>query len=77
MSSRSNEHFVADGASQWWKSAAGVKVRLQIEDEVRSRYRTEFERAGWLRRHLLEHRMRREIAAECTKVTLETLWTKQ
>lgn len=77
MSSTLNERFVADGASRWWESEEGVKVRQQIEVEVRSRYRAEFERAGWFKQILLEHRMQREIAAERAKVTLETLWVER
>ena len=73
MSSGSKERFVADGGSRWWKSAEGEKVRQQIEAEVRSRYRAEFKRAGWFKQLLLEHRTRREIAAECAKV----LWAKR
>ena len=78
MSSGSNERFVADGDSRWWKSAEGVEVRQRIEAEVRSRYSGEFKRAGWLKQLLLELRMQREIAAERAKVTpLETLWAKR
>ena len=77
MFSEPNERFVADGAFSWWKSAEGEKVRQQIEAEVGARYRAELERAGWLRQILLQHRMRREIAAERARVTLETLWTRQ
>lgn len=77
MSSRSNERFVADESSRWWKSAEGEKVRRQIEDDVSSRYRAEFKGAGWFKQLLLKYRMRREIAAECARVTLETLWAKQ
>ena len=78
MSSRSNERFVADGdSSGWWESEEGIKVGKQIEAEVRSRYRAELERAGRLRQHLLERRMRREIAAERAKVTLEILWVER
>ncbi len=73
MSSGSKERFVADDHSGWWKSVEGEKVSRQIEAEVRSRYRAELERAGWLKRLLLEHRVRREIAAECTKV----LWARR
>lgn len=72
MSSESNERLVADGHSRWWKSAEGEKARQEIEGEVRSRYRGELERAGWLKRLLLEHRVRREVAAECAKV----LWAR-
>ena len=74
MSSVSKARFVADGHAGWWKSAEGETVRQQIEAEVMSRYRAELERAGWFRRLLLERRVRREIAAECAKVTLEILW---
>ncbi len=78
MASGSNGRFVADGDSRWWKSAEGVKVRQRIEAEVRSRYRAEFKRAGWFKQLMLEHRMQREIAAECAKVTPpETLWARQ
>ncbi len=78
MFSRSDERFVADGDSRWWTSAEGVKVRQRIEAEVRSRYRAEFERAGWFRQILLEHRMQREIAAERAEVTPpETPWAEQ
>lgn len=77
MSSTLNERFVADGASRWWESQEGVKVRQQIEDEVRSRYRAELERAGWIKQILLERRMRREIAAKRAEVTLETLWVER
>ena len=73
MSSRSNERFVADGHSRWWTSAEGEQVRLQIEAEVRSRYRAELERAGWFKERLLERRVRREVAAECAKV----LWARR
>ena len=73
MSLESNERFVADGGSRWWKSAEGEKVRRQIEATVRSRYRAELERAGWLKQLRLEHRIRREIAAECEKV----LWARR
>lgn len=45
----------------------------RIETRVRSRYRTRLEGAGWLRRVLLERRVRREIAAERAKV----LWTQE
>jgi hypothetical protein len=77
MSSQSDDRFVAGGDSRWWKSAEGEKMGHQIEAEVRSRYRAELERAGWFKQVLLEHRIRREIAAERARVTLETLWTKQ
>ena len=73
MSSESNERFVADDHSRWWKSAEGERARQQIEAEVRSRYRAELERAGRFKRLLLEHRVRREIAAECAKV----LWAER
>ena len=72
MFSGSNERFVADGHSRWWKSAEGEKVRQQIEAEVRSRYRAEFKRAGWFKEFLLERRVQREIAAECAKVLWAT-----
>ena len=77
MSSTLNERFVADGASRWWESEEGVKVRQQIEVELRSRYRAKLERAGWLKQILLEHRMRRELAAERAKVLMETLWLER
>lgn len=68
MTSGPKERLVADGQSRWWKSAEGEKVRQQIEAEVRSRYRVELEREGWFKQLLLEHRVRREIAAECAQV---------
>ena len=77
MSSRSKERFVAEGEARWWRSAEGAELRQQIEARVRSRYRADLGRAGWFKQRLLGHRMRREIAAECAKVRLETLWGKQ
>lgn len=73
----SEERLIADGDSRWWESEEGIKVGQQIEAEVRSRYRAEFERAGRLKQHLLELRTRREIAAERAKVTLEILWVER
>ena len=77
MPSTLRDRFVAEGASGWWESEEGVELLQQIESEVRSRYRAEFERAGRFKRILLEHRMRREIAAERARVLLETHWAER
>lgn len=70
---RSGDRFVAGGDSGWWESAEGADAMQRIETKVRSRYRARLEGAGWLRRVLLERRVRREIAAERAKV----LWTQE
>ena len=67
--------LLAEGQANWWKSADGVARRRQIEAEVRSRYATELELAGWFKEAWLELRIRREVITECAKVTpLDVLW---
>ena len=77
MTPPENERLVAEGERNWWDSPEGIERLGQIEAEVRERHAADLERAGWLRKHLLELRIRREIAAERDKATLEILWLER
>lgn len=69
--------LIADGPARWWRSAEGVAASRRIEADVRSRYRDDFKRSGWLRQVVLEVRMRKEIAAErATVLPPQVLWTR-